>query len=851
MTVPHVRFTIERIRTVVLVAGLLLVVALGVFLTIGRWRSPFNRRDLPKKLGIDIQQEANGFTHAEFHAGHAQFKITASKVEQLKNQSYRLHVVKIEMYDPAGGGTDRIEGSEFEYDQQAGTAHADGPVEITLDRPKSTQSSAGKKPATQTATSQKKSATPDPAGKAPAPDQIHVETSGLTYNQNTGVATSTQHVEFDSPEGWGSAMGASYDSQNGRLVLNSAVELNTQHSVDPVAITAEHAEIDRNADLCRLIAGTARYRHGDARAKQATIQFRDDGSAQELDATNGLVLTTASGGHLAAPTGSLQFDEHSQPKLGHLEGGVMVDSDNNGRKLHGTAPTAQLEFVSGGVLRLAHLERGVNFDSDEQTNAAGVASRAHRVWESPVADLAFRDSGKGQVELDSLHGIGGVVVTSESQRGATAPAHARMTADDVKGTFGPDSTLSTLTGVGHANIEQTTETGARQTTSGDRLEARFAGSQAADAKSHGQKANGPAGATQIDAATMVGHVVLVQQAATKPGSASGAAAPSALRATAERADYEGAGELLHLTGNPRVVNGGLDLVAGKIDISRASGDAFAHGDVKATWFGSEATANAGQDPASTARPGPGLGSQGPTHVIASEAQLHQATGEATFRGQARLWQQGNSVNAPVIVLDRTKQTLVARTANAADPVKVVLVSAANAGQTMTNGEQNNSGAGPNKSGKPDTPSVIRVRGGDLKYSDAERKAVMHGGALGSVVAETGDATTHSSEVELLLLPAGNHARKDGGSAQVDRMTALGNVIIDSQGRHGTGEKLDYSSERGEYVLTGTAAAPPRMTDQARGTVTGGSLIFNSRDDSVNVEGDGRQTSTETTMPKKP
>jgi hypothetical protein len=42
-----------------------------------------------------------------------------------------------------------------------------------------------------------------------------------------------------------------------------------------------------------------------------------------------------------------------------------------------------------------------------------------------------------------------------------------------------------------------------------------------------------------------------------------------------------------------------------------------------------------------------------------------------------------------------------------------------------------------------------------------------------------------------------------------------------------------------------------MTDPARGTVTGSSLIFNSRDDSVNVEGDGRQTSTETTMPKKP
>jgi lipopolysaccharide export system protein LptA len=841
-----VRFTIERIRTVVLVAGVLLVVALGVFLTIGRWRSPFNRRDLPKKLGIDIQQEANGFTHAEFHAGHAQFKITASKVEQLKNQRYRLHVVKIEMYDPAGGGTDRIEGSEFEYDQQAGIAQADGPVEITLDRPVNAQMGTAKKAGTSPAKEKKKDA-PDPAAKVSPPDQIRVKTSGLTFNQNTGVATSTQHVEFDLPQGWGSAMGASYDSQNGRLLLDSAVELNTQHGVDPVAITAQHAELDRNADLCRLIAGTAKYRHGDARAKQATIQFRDDGSAQQLDATNGLVLTTASGGHLTAPTGSLQFDEHSQPKLGHLEGGVTVDSDANGRKLHGTAPTAQLEFASGGVLRLAHMERGVNFDSDEQANMAGIATRAHRVWESPVADLAFRDSGKGQVEIDSLHGIGGVVVTSESQRGTSAATHARMTADDVKGMFGPDSSLSALTGAGHANLEQTTETGTRQTTSGDRLEARFTGTQAADAKHHAQKASAPSGAMQIDAATMEGHVVLVRQAATKAG----AAAPSALRATAERADYEGTAELLHLTGNPRVMNGGLDLVADKIDVSRASGDAFARGNVKATWFGDSATANPKQVPTSAAQPGPGLGAQGPAHVIAAEAQLHQATGEATFRGQARLWQQGNSIAAPVIVLDRTKQTLEARTANAADPVKVVLVSAANADQTKTNGEQNKSNAVRNKSSRSDTPSVIRVQGGDLKYSDAERKAVMHGGAVGNVVAETGDATTHSSEVELLLLPAGNHAGKDGGSAQVDRMTALGNVIIDSQGRHGTGEKLDYSSERGEYVLTGTAAAPPRMTDPARGTVTGSSLIFNSRDDSVNVEGDGRQTSTETTMPKKP
>jgi lipopolysaccharide export system protein LptA len=135
----------------------------------------------------------------------------------------------------------------------------------------------------------------------------------------------------------------------------------------------------------------------------------------------------------------------------------------------------------------------------------------------------------------------------------------------------------------------------------------------------------------------------------------------------------------------------------------------------------------------------------------------------------------------------------------------------------------------------------------MKYSDAEHKAVMHSGALGAVVAETATATSLSNEVELTLLPPGNHAGKDGGSAQVDRMIARGQVTVTSGGRRGTGEQLVYSGETGEYMLTGTAATPPRMTDTARGNVTGEALIFHSHDDSVSVE--GGITKTETTAPK--
>jgi lipopolysaccharide export system protein LptA len=187
-------------------------------------------------------------------------------------------------------------------------------------------------------------------------------------------------------------------------------------------------------------------------------------------------------------------------------------------------------------------------------------------------------------------------------------------------------------------------------------------------------------------------------------------------------------------------------------------------------------------------------------------------------------------------------------------VKAVLLSAGglemgpSAGK-QTAAPQTGDSSTPPAADKAKTPSVIRVRGGELKYSEAERKAVMRAGALASVVAETPTATSSSNQVELLLLPPGNHAGKDGGQAQVDRMTASGHVVVSSEGRRGTGEQLVYTGENGDYVLTGTAAAPPHMTDPQRGNVTGQALIFHSRDDSVSIEGGGQRTTTETTTQK--
>jgi lipopolysaccharide export system protein LptA len=815
-------------RTLVLVAAALLVVALVASLAVSKWKNPFNRRDLPQRLGLDIQQEANGWTYTHAQSGHTLYKIHASKLVQLtqdKGGRVLLHDVKIELYGEDGSRVDRIEGAEFEYDPKGGTAKANGQVEIILMRPGVAPAIAPKATPGKALGDKPKSpalAVADTASKG----EIHVKTSGLVFDQKSGVAATAEHVEFVLAQGEGSSTGASYDSQQGLLVLDRSVRLNTRRGAETVELQAQHAEFERGDQVCHLRAATADYRDGQATAGEAKIQFRADGSVVRLDVIGGFTLTTATGGHLTAPAGLLEFDEHNQPRHGHLQGGIILDSVGEGRQMHASATAADLEFTPKGVLHRAHLERDVTMHSEEQSESAAGPLRVRRNWRSPVADVGFREARHGQVEVEAIHGIGGVVVTGENQRGEAAVSPSRLAADELTGQFGPGSALSLVIGVGHAAMEQTTATGTKQSTSGDRLEVHFVPASATGSKSAAKGEAG--GAAQIQTATVDGHVVLVQEQPAKPG-----APPATMRATAGRAVYEGAGEWLHLTQSPRVEDGGLQLTADKVDVSQASGDAFAHGNVKASWT---QQAN-GKGLAKSGQSGVALGGDGPAHVISAEAQLHQATGEATFRGQARLWQQANSVAAPVIVLDRNRQTLVARAAGAAEPVRVVLLSAA--------GQQRN-GEGQ---GKPGTPSVLRMRGGDLKYSDAARTAVMHGGVAGSVVAETGTATSSSNEVELVLLPQGNHAGKDAGQAQVDRMTARGHVAITSQGRRGTGEQLVYRAETGEYVLTGTAATPPRMTDPARGTVTGEALIFHGHDDSVSIEGGGRKTTTETSAPK--
>jgi lipopolysaccharide export system protein LptA len=229
---------------------------------------------------------------------------------------------------------------------------------------------------------------------------------------------------------------------------------------------------------------------------------------------------------------------------------------------------------------------------------------------------------------------------------------------------------------------------------------------------------------------------------------------------------------------------------------------------------------------------------------------HRDPGNATYTGNARLWQTSSLVQAPIIQFDRDTRTVVAQ-GTPDYRVSTVFI------QSDSKGKQ--------------TP--VHIVSDHLTYSDNERTAFFKG----AVVAKSEDATLTSDESEVYLLPqssttsGGSTAKKDpvrpGNTAEIDRATtatsgpepktsqsnqsqtaakdqppgsnkiekivADGHVVVIQPTRRALGSHLVYTTLDDRFVLTGGS---PSIFDAERGKVTGDSLTFYKRDDRVLVEG---------------
>jgi lipopolysaccharide export system protein LptA len=840
------RITLASLRLWIIILAVLLVAALVGFYGYARYQAHRIIADLPDKLGVHIARSSEGYTLSRTGKnGKTAFTVRASRADQFTGDAgAALHDVVITLYGAQGDRSDRISGSEFDLDQKAGIITAKGEAMIDLqgadltNSPVNAAKSAGDAAAS--------------AGIAASQQVIHIKTSGLVFDQKKQIASTTQHVEFSTPRGAGQAMGATYDVQKGLLVLQSAVELTSNRNGEPVIVHASHAEFLRPSMQAFLLNPITHYQSEQTTADQAIVYFRKDGSAEHIDAQGHIHVKTEAGQELTCSVAKVLLDLKSQPLRADVSGGVNFISTgeqspsqkqvakNTGppQQMHGNAVEGTVTFAPGGILSHAQARNAVSFVDQQIGLVDDPGGSATRELRASQVDVDFVPDINGHAQAEKVLAAGGATAVLHTIRTKAAAQNTTIKGDQLLATLRDGHTITSLHGVGHTSVLDLSPNGATNLSSGDTLLVNFNPDGArttAPAKAQSGNPRSAIDSTQIQSVVQEGNVVMVQTPApandktaektSGPDKLQHPAAPT--KAYARRADYDAGTQLLHLTGSPRVDDGTTDLTADTIDYHRDTQAANAVGNVKAT-YGQSSNASA-PGHANPPAPTPGLGGNGPTHVISANALLDQAHGLAVFRGQARLWQGPNSVSAPIIELTKNPESLKAYAEPAAtNAVTTVLASTSSPQRQAT---------------------VFRVRSRQLIYTDADRKAIF----TGAVTADDPRGVVHSDRVEALLLPAAPanpaSAAPTQGSGRIDRIIATGHVVLQQPGRRGTGEKLLYTAQDGKFELTGTFSTPPHLYDQVHGDVSGESLNFNSQDDSVSVTGGQSKAVTNTRTAK--
>ena len=807
-----------------------------------RWSLRKTIHDVPAKMGLDIQQTAEGFSISKSAEGRTEFRVSASKAVQFKQGGRaELHNVKIVVYGKDASRFDQIAGDDFEFDPGSGDVTAKGKVLIDLESNPEGMRHADQSPPEQTSV------------------PLHLETDGLVFNKNTGDASSTGKVVFRTPQASGSAVGIQYVGKTGTMNLLSAVAV-TVNRPQPVHLNADHGVITKQPREVVLTTVHMTREREQARADQATFFLRDDNTVDHILAEGdveteipGRDSSKSQGSDLKSPlpeassSTTHERSDHAELFLtgtrnllttailtgnvqlasGDAAGAVSSDGQEQGARqpAEAFAGRATLHFVGQQVLKTIHAEDGVrliqkngqggNLLAPTATNGrpqTQVQSQSKIQTQdievtAPVMDLTVKDGRL--LQRAETGGPPRIVITQSATNQKTVVTAAKFTA-----TFAANNRLATLHGEPGAKI-----------VSGMMDPSKMQSSKIDANKIETAKTGASLPPDRISTSRMLDVIFLPEggvQSITQTGNLT--YVDGQQKAWAERGEYTTGDQMLVLNGSPRVEDTGMTTTAQTIRMNRATGDAVAEGNVKSTYSDLKAQPD-----------GALLASSDPIHVTSRAMTAHHSPAIAVYTGDARLWQDANIVEAPILQFDRDHRSLIAEGAGVglrdipagqspastqplAQPVSTVLVQV-------------------DKSGKV-TP--VHVTSKRLNYVDADRTIFLEGG----VTAKTSDTTMTSRRMTVFLLPrsqseSGSSRETPGTAArsampgQVDHIGAEGQVVITEPARHATGDRLVYTAADDKFVLTG---GPPSIFDAERGKITGDSLTFYRHDDRVLVEG---------------
>jgi lipopolysaccharide export system protein LptA len=600
---------------------LVIIVVAGTYFY-ARHRVENALKQVPGKMGIEVQQSAQGFTISKSEQGRTLFKVQASKAIQFKQGGRsELHDVTITIYGSNSSRFDQVYGKEFEYDQQTGDITSHGEVAIDLEANPQGLSN------------------PDQAAPRELKNPIHLRTTNLVFNQKTGDGWTDAPIEFSVPQANGSAVGAKYVARDNALTLESQVRI-IMHGTTPATVLAREARLAKNPRQIVL-----RYPHIEspkqqAQADEATLYLREDNTLDHAmalgnvqiesegnrvnrrahTAQNSSLPTTRS--HVSAQRLEVKMTSASDVEDAVLSGDVHFNNEGP-QPAEASAGSTLFSFGPGKTLTKVHADQNVRL---LQHQGSGANTEQDVEVTAPAMDY-FIAGGQRLTKVETIGPPQVLLLPADKNKDQT-----RITADKLTAKFDSSGQLSQVHGEANARVVSTASraNGSPQTdrtTTSDSIDAGFRPG------------------TGVESLVQSGHF---------------AYSSGTQRAFADRARYTPADQILILSGSPRLQDAGMETTARVVRLNRETGDGFAEGDVKTTY--------------NDLKPQPSgalLASSDPVHVTAQSMTAHNNPAVAVYTGNARLWQNANVVEAPSIQFQKERRSVTADS-NASQKVSTVL-----------------------------------------------------------------------------------------------------------------------------------------------------------------------------------
>jgi lipopolysaccharide export system protein LptA len=511
-------------------AGAILVFAIvaGAYYY-AKWRVENALKEVPGKIGVEIQQSAQGFTVSKSEGGRTLYKIQASKAIQYKQGGRaELHDVAITLYGRDSTRFDQIYGSDFQYDPQSGDVVAKGEVQIDLEA------------------NPEGLVNPDQAIPRELKNPIHLKTSGLVFNQKSGNAHTREKVEFRIPQAQGTAIGASYSARDNALVLHSQVQIDFS-GPEHASLSALRASLTKTPQAMVLDHPRLRNSSLASQADSATLFLRKDNTVERVLAEGSVQADSQgpSASHLrSAKLEVLMSEQRDMLRSAVFSGDVHMESTGD-QPMLGDAGRVVLNFTGKNLLTSIHTGDNVKLIQHQKPAAGTTNAQDVEITASAVDFLLSKNH-----RMQNAQTLGAARIALRPTDPGPNAQQTLVTAVKFEAHFDKAGILTSVHGAPDTRIVTVTPGQPDRVSTSDVLDAVFRPRKG------------------IESITQQGNFAYVD---------------GERKAWCTRALYTPATHMLQLYGSPRVEDAGLTITANSMRLDRSTGDALAEGEVKSTY----------------------------------------------------------------------------------------------------------------------------------------------------------------------------------------------------------------------------------------------------------------------------